>query len=56
VRCRAERPAAAAAERLVSGVLRLLRQTNPYADPQPDISRYLLDGTFEAVLAATRGP
>jgi hypothetical protein len=40
----------AAAERLVPGVLRLLRETNPHADPQPDIARYVIDGTFERLI------
>ncbi|MEQ4208459.1 nucleotidyltransferase domain-containing protein [Actinopolymorpha sp. B9G3] len=40
----------AAAERLVLGVLRLLRTTNPHADPQPDVATYIIDGTFERLL------
>lgn len=40
-----------AAERLVGGVLRLLRERDPAVDPQPDIARYVADGTFERLLA-----
>ncbi len=36
-----------AAERLARGVLALLRERAPDVDPQPEIGRYLLDGTFE---------
>jgi hypothetical protein len=37
----------AAAERLAGGVLALLRERAPGVDPQPEIGRYLLDGTLE---------
>jgi phosphoribosyl-AMP cyclohydrolase len=47
---RGDHDVAAAGERLVRGVLRLLRETDPYVDPQPDIARYLIDGTFEKIL------
>jgi phosphoribosyl-AMP cyclohydrolase len=47
---RSDQDVAAAGERLVRGVLRLLRETDPYVDPQPDIARYLIDGTFEKIL------
>jgi phosphoribosyl-AMP cyclohydrolase len=47
---RSDQEVAAAVERLVRGVLRLLRETDPYVDPQPDIARYLIDGTFERIL------
>jgi hypothetical protein len=40
----------ASTERLVLGVLRLLRETDPFADPQPEIARYISDGTFERLL------
>lgn len=40
-----------AADRLVRGVLHLLRDVDPSVDPQPDIARYLADGTFERLLA-----
>ena len=36
-----------AAERLARGVLALLRERAPDVDPQPDIARYLADGTLE---------
>lgn len=36
-----------AAERLARGVLRLLRERAPGVDPQPEIGRYLVDGTLE---------
>ena len=37
----------AAAERLARGVLVLLRERAPGVDPQPEIGRYLADGTLE---------
>ena len=37
----------AAAERLARGVLALLRERAPDVDPQPEIGRYLADGTLE---------
>lgn len=40
-----------AAERVVGGTLRLLRTRAPHADPQPEIARYLIDGTFERLIA-----
>lgn len=40
----------AAAERLVTGTLRLARDVNPEVDQQPDIARYLSNGTLEAML------
>lgn len=40
-----------AAERMVRGTLRLLRKRAPHADPQPEIARYLMDGTFERLIA-----
>jgi phosphoribosyl-AMP cyclohydrolase len=38
---------AAAAERLARGVLALLRERTPGVDPQPELKRYLADGTLE---------
>lgn len=38
------------AERVALGVLQMLRQINPYADPQPDVAKYLIDGTFERIV------
>lgn len=35
---------------LALGVLRLVRELNPHADPQPEIARYLTDGTLERML------
>lgn len=43
------------AERLVPGVLQMLRAVNPYADPQPDIAKYLMDGTFERIIGCDAG-
>lgn len=40
------------AERIVRGTLQILRTVNPYADPQPDIAKYLIDGTFERIVNA----
>ncbi len=37
----------AAAERLAGGVLALLRERAPGVDPQPELARYLADGTLE---------
>jgi hypothetical protein len=37
----------AAVERLARGLLALLRERAPDVDPQPEISRYLADGTLE---------
>jgi phosphoribosyl-AMP cyclohydrolase len=37
----------AAAERLARGVLAMLRERAPRVDPQPEIGRYLADGTLE---------
>jgi phosphoribosyl-AMP cyclohydrolase len=37
----------AAAERLAGGVLVLLRERAPAVDPQPELTRYLADGTLE---------
>jgi phosphoribosyl-AMP cyclohydrolase len=39
-----------ATTRLVSGTLRLARERNPGVDRQPEIKRYLLDGTLERLL------
>jgi phosphoribosyl-AMP cyclohydrolase len=39
-----------AADRLVLGTLRLSREINPGVDDQPDIERYLSDGTLERLL------
>lgn len=36
--------------RLVRGTLRLARERNPGVDPQPEIKRYLVDGTLERLL------
>ena len=36
--------------RLVSGTLRLARERNPVVDRQPEIERYLIDGTLESLL------
>lgn len=36
--------------RLVTGTLRLARERNPGVDRQPEIERYLVDGTFERLL------
>jgi hypothetical protein len=36
--------------RLVSGTLRLAQERNPGVDRQPEIERYLVDGTFERLL------
>ncbi len=36
--------------RLVSGTLRLARERNPLVDRQPEIGRYLIDGTLERLL------
>lgn len=36
-----------AAERLARGVLALLRERAPDVDPQPELGRYLIDGTLE---------
>ena len=36
--------------RLVSGTLRLARERNPKIDRQPEIERYLIDGTLERLL------
>ena len=36
--------------RLVSGTLRLARERNPNVDRQPEIERYLIDGTLERLL------
>ena len=36
--------------RLVSGTLRLARERNPGVDRQPEIERYLIDGTLERLL------
>ena len=36
--------------RLVSGTLRLALERNPKVDPQPEIERYLIDGTLERLL------
>lgn len=36
--------------RLVSGTLRLARERNPIVDRQPEIGRYLIDGTLESLL------
>jgi hypothetical protein len=43
------------AERLVLGVLQMLRAINPYADPQPDIAKYIIDGTFERIIGCDTG-
>lgn len=37
----------AASERLARGVLALLRERAPDVDPQPEVGRYLIDGTLE---------
>jgi hypothetical protein len=36
--------------RLVSGTLSLARERNPIVDRQPEIERYLIDGTLERLL------
>jgi hypothetical protein len=36
--------------RLVSGTLRLARERNPIIDRQPEIERYLVDGTLERLI------
>jgi len=43
----------AAAERLARGTLALLRERAPDVDPQPDLARYLVDGTLERHLGLT---
>jgi hypothetical protein len=53
---RTVREVIASSERLVVGVLRLLRDTDPYIDPQPEVARYLLDGTFERVITHDETP
>lgn len=35
---------------LVTATLRLVREHNPGVDRQPEIERYLTDGTFERLL------
>jgi len=42
-----------AAERLARGLLALLRERAPAVDPQPDLTRYLVDGTLERHLGVT---
>ena len=37
----------AAAERLARGLLALIRERAPGVDPQPEVGRYLADGTLE---------
>jgi len=45
-----------AVERLARGTLALLRERAPHVDPQPELSRYLADGTLERHLGfADRG-
>lgn len=39
-----------ATNNLTRGVLRLAREVNPHVDPQPEVGRYLADGTFERML------
>jgi predicted nucleotidyltransferase len=39
-----------ATHNLALGVLRLAREVNPHVDPQPEIARYLTDGTLERML------
>ena len=39
-----------AAERVAGGVLALLRERAPGVDPQPELARYLADGTLELLL------
>jgi hypothetical protein len=39
-----------ATTRLVGGTLRLARERNPIVDRQPEIGRYLIDGTLERLL------
>jgi hypothetical protein len=41
---------AAAADRLVRGLLAFLRERRPDVDPQPELARYLADGTLERQL------
>jgi predicted nucleotidyltransferase len=43
-----------AVERTGLGVLRLLRAVDPSVDTQPDVARYLRDGTFERLLSRRR--
>ena len=43
----ATRACCEAAERLARGVLGLLRERAPDVDPQPELGRYLIDGTLE---------
>jgi len=41
---------ARAAQRLTSELLAFLRERKPDVDPQPDLARYLVDGTLERQL------
>jgi hypothetical protein len=34
----------------VLGVLQMLRAINPSADSQPEIAKYIVDGTFERLI------
>jgi phosphoribosyl-AMP cyclohydrolase len=42
---------ASAAHRLAAGILAFLREHKPDVDPQPDLARYLADGTLERHLS-----
>ena len=44
--------AAQAIQRLATELVAFLRERDPHVDPQPDIAKYLLDGTLERYLAA----
>jgi predicted nucleotidyltransferase len=49
------RDVVAATNRLVSGTLRLARERKPSVDRQPEIERYLCDGTLERLLLGREG-